>query len=128
MNIYRVQKENRTVALYNFFDEISEKLHVNIVHKFQSYQNHNDIYHCKSLKLLNPKIWKYKGLIYKLRVDNGKESARVLFVKTKDSDIVIIHGFLKSTQKTPKKEAKQAINVYQQLDDIKIEPLIMLRQ
>ncbi|OBU30972.1 type II toxin-antitoxin system RelE/ParE family toxin [Photobacterium kishitanii] len=123
MNIYRVQKENRTIALYDFFDGISQKLQLNIEHKFQSYQTHNDIYHCKSLKLLNPKIWKYKGLIYKLRVDNGKESARVLFIKTKDSDIVIIHAFLKSTQKTPKKEAKQAINVYQQLDDINIEQL-----
>ncbi|OBU24672.1 type II toxin-antitoxin system RelE/ParE family toxin [Photobacterium aquimaris] len=128
MNIYRVQKEARTIALYNFFDDISAKLQLNIEHKFLSYQSYNDIYHCKSLKLLNPKIWKYKGLIYKLRVDNGKESARVLFVKTKDSDLLIIHAFLKSTQKTPKKEAKQAINVYQQLDDIKIEPLIMLRQ
>ncbi|PSV00148.1 type II toxin-antitoxin system RelE/ParE family toxin [Photobacterium kishitanii] len=125
MNIYRVQKENRTIALYDFFDDISQKLQLNIEHKFQSYQTHNDIYHCKSLKLLNPKIWKYKGLIYKLRVDNGKESARVLFIKTKDSDIVIIHAFLKSTQKTPKKEAKQAINVYKQLDDINIEQLIM---
>ncbi|WP_256384352.1 type II toxin-antitoxin system RelE/ParE family toxin [Photobacterium toruni] len=121
MNIYSVKKENRTTALYDFFDEISEKLQLNIENKFKSYQTHNDIYHCKSLKLLNPKIWKYKGLIYKLRVDNGKESARVLFIKTKENDVVIIHAFLKSTQKTPKKEAKQAISVYQQLDDIDIE-------
>lgn len=121
MNIYRVKKENRTIAFYDFFDEISEKLQLNIINKFKSYQIHNNIYHCKSLKLLNPKIWKYKGLIYKLRVDNGKESARVLFIKTKGSDLVLIHAFLKSTQKTPKKEAKQAISVYQQFDDINIE-------
>ena len=74
-----------------------------------------------SLKTLNSKIWKYKGTIYKLRVDNGKESARVLFSKTKDGDLIMIHAFLKSTRKTPAKDARQAIAIYQMLDSLKTE-------
>ncbi len=76
---------------------------------------HGDIYHCKSLKALNSRIWKYKGTIYKLRVDNGKESARVLFSKSSNGNLIVIHAFLKSTRKTPAKDAKQAIAIYQAL-------------
>ena len=77
---------------------------------------HGDIYYCKNLKTLNSKIWKYKGTIYKLRIDNSKESSRVLFSKSKDGNLKIIHAFLKSTRKTPAKEAQQAIAIYQMLE------------
>jgi phage-related protein len=79
---------------------------------------HGDVYHSKSLKTLNSRIWKYKGTIYKLRIDSGKESARILFSKSKDGDLIIIHAFLKSTRKTPAKDARQAIAIYQMLDSL----------
>jgi hypothetical protein len=113
MNILLVEKNKMTRPLYLFFDGISEALYIKIYNKFQSYVQHGDIYHGKHLKALNSKIWKYKGTIYKLRIDNGKESARVLFSKSKDGNLIIIHAFLKSTRKTPAKEAKQAIAIYQ---------------
>lgn len=113
MNILLVEKNKITRPLYLFFDGISEGLFIKIYNKFQSYVQHGDVYHGKHLKTLNSKIWKYKGTIYKLRIDNGKESARVLFSKSKDGDLKIIHAFLKSTRKTPAKEARQAIAIYQ---------------
>ncbi|MET0013631.1 MAG: type II toxin-antitoxin system RelE/ParE family toxin [Sedimenticola sp.] len=109
-------KNKMTRPLYLFFDDISDGLITRIYNKFQSYAQHGDLYHCKHLKTLNARIWKYKGTIYKLRVDNGKESARVLFSKSKDGDLTIIHAFLKSTRKTPAKEAQQAIAIYQMLE------------
>ncbi|MFH2124628.1 MAG: type II toxin-antitoxin system RelE/ParE family toxin [Pseudomonadota bacterium] len=89
-----------------FLHKVSDKLAAAICKKFHAYAEHNDIYTCNSLKILNPKIWGYKGTIYKLRVDCGKESARVLFVKTAHNDIVLLHGFIKKTRKTPNKDAK----------------------
>ncbi|HIJ79930.1 MAG: type II toxin-antitoxin system RelE/ParE family toxin [Desulfobulbaceae bacterium] len=118
MKILLVEKNKMTRPLYLFFDEISEGLCINIYNKFQSYVQHGDVYHGKHLKTLNSKIWKYKGTIYKLRVDNGKESARVLFSKSEDDNLKIIHAFLKSTRKTPAKEAHQAIAVYQILESL----------
>ena len=118
MNILLVENNKMTRPLYLFFDSISEGLYSNIYNKFQTYSQHGDVYHGKSLKTLNSKIWKYKGTIYKLRVDNGKESARVLFSKLRDGNLVIIHAFLKSTRKTPAKEAKQAIAIYQMLENL----------
>ena len=116
MNILLVEKNKMTRPLYLFFDGISEGLYIKIYNKFQSYLQHGDVYYSKHLKTLNSRIWKYKGNIYKLRIDNGNESARVLFSKSKDSDLIIIHAFLKSTRKTPAKEARQAMAIYQMLD------------
>jgi len=117
MNILLIENTKTTRPLYLFFSKISAGLYTNIFNKFQSYCQHGDIYHGKSLKTLNSRIWKYKGTIYKLRVDAGKESARVLFSKLPDGNLIIIHAFLKSTRKTPAKEAKQAIAIYQSLEE-----------
>lgn len=121
MNILLVENNKTTRPLYLFFDQISEGLRNKIFKKFQSYVQHGDVYHGDQLKTLNSKIWKYKGTIYKLRVDNGNESARVLFTKSNDGNLNIIHAFLKSTRKTPAKDAKQAIAIYQMLDSLKLE-------
>lgn len=118
MNILLIKNNKMTRPLYLFFDRISEGLCIKIYNKFQSYVQYGDIYHGKNLKSLNSKIWKYKGTIYKLRIDNGKESARVLFSKSKDGNLKIIHAFLKSTRKTPAKEAHQAITIYQMLESL----------
>ena len=118
MNILLVEKNKMTRPLYLFFDGISEGLCTKIFNKFQSYVQYGDVYHGKHLKFLNSKIWKYKGTIYKLRVDNGNESARVLFSKSKEGDLKIIHAFLKSTQKTPAKDAQQAVAIYQMLESL----------
>lgn len=119
MNIFLVEKNKITRPLYLFFDEISKDLQTKIYNKFQSYAKYGDVYYGKSLKSLNSKIWKYKGTIYKLRVDNSNESARLLFSKSKEGDLKIIHAFLKSTRKTPAKEARQAIKIYQMIECLK---------
>ena len=116
MKILLVEKNKKTRPLYLFFEGISEGLCIKVYNKFQSFVQHGDVYHSKHLKTLNSKIWKYKGTIYKLRVDKGRESARVLFSKSKDGNLRIIHAFLKSTRKTPVKEAQQAIAIYQRLE------------
>ena len=116
MNILLVEKNKMTRPLYLFFNGISESLCIKINNKFQSYVQYGDVYHGKHLKTLNSKIWKYKGTIYKLRIDNCNESSRVLFAKSKDGNLKIIHAFLKSTRKTPAKEAQQAIAIYQMLE------------
>ena len=118
MDILLVEKNKMTRPLYLFFDDITEGLCIKIYNKFQSFVQHGGVYHGKHLKTLNSKIWKYKGTIYKLRVDNGKESARVLFSKSEDDNLKIIHAFLKSTRKTPVKEAQQAIAIYQILESL----------
>ena len=118
MKILLVEKSKITRPLYLFFDGVSEGLCIKMYNKFQSYVQYGSVYHGKHLKTLNSKIWKYKGTIYKLRIDNGNESARVLFSREKNGNLIIIHAFLKSTRKTPVKEAQQAMKIYQTLESL----------
>ncbi|TKB09295.1 type II toxin-antitoxin system RelE/ParE family toxin [Desulforhopalus sp. IMCC35007] len=106
MKILTLQGHDGTSEFDVFLRSVSTKLEAAICKKFQAYAELNDVNTSNSLKILNPRIWGYKGTIYKLRVDCGKESARVLFAKTQDNDIVLLHGFIKKTRKTPSKDAK----------------------
>lgn len=115
MRIFGIQAHDDVSEFEAMLNQLSEKLAAAICRKLQAYAELNDIYSCNSLKVLNSRIWGYKGTIYKLRVDAGKESVRVLFVKTPDNDIVILHGFIKKTRKTPHKDAKIAIQNFERL-------------
>ena len=115
MKILCIKGHNDVSEFEAFLNTVSGKLAASICKKTHAYAECNDVYSCNSLKILNPKIWGYKGTIYKLRVDCGKESARVLFVKTPDNDIVLLHGFIKKTRKTPPKDAKIAIDNLERL-------------
>ncbi|MBC7005485.1 type II toxin-antitoxin system RelE/ParE family toxin [Photobacterium sp. BZF1] len=111
MKIFIVDDTETGISVPLILNAMSHELRISLFNKLNTYVEHGDIYSCKNLKVLKPKIWKYKGTIYKLRVDAGKESVRVLFVKSKEGDIVIIHAFMKTTRKTPQKEAYRAIAV-----------------
>jgi phage-related protein len=109
MKILTLQENSGQSEFEVFLNSISDELAAAICKKLHAYTEANDVYMSNSLKILKPKIWGYTGTIYKLRVDCGKESARVMFAKTPHNDIVVLHGFIKKTQKTPKKDAKIAI-------------------
>lgn len=115
MDIVTLQESNDTPAFETFLQGVSSELAAAILKKLQGYAEANTIYPSNSLKILKPKIWGYKGTIYKLRVDCGKESARILFAKSPQNDLVLLHGFIKKTQKTPKKEARIAMENYERL-------------
>ena len=115
MNILCLHESDGLSAFERFMQQVSAKLATNIARKLMVYKEINAISASTSLKILNPRIWGYKGTIYKLRVDCGKESARVLFVKTAANDIVLLHGFLKTTRKTPSRDARIAIDNYERV-------------
>lgn len=115
MKLLSIQESNGTSAFEAFLNGLSGELASAICKKLHGYSEANDVYPSNSLKILKPKIWGYKGTIYKLRVDCGKESARVLFAKNADNDLVLLHGFIKRTQKTPKKDAKIAMANYERV-------------
>ncbi|NOR51498.1 MAG: hypothetical protein GQ470_02660 [Gammaproteobacteria bacterium] len=115
MKILTIKEKNGTSEFELFLNSVSNELAAAICKKLHAYTEVNDIYSSNSLKILKPKIWGYKGTIYKLRVDCGKESARVMFTKMPHNDIALLHGFIKKTRKTPNKDAKIAIGNLERL-------------
>lgn len=55
-----------------------------------------------------PFIKKINSEIYELRI-KGKKQLRVLYAK-KQNSFILLHGFIKKTQKTPKKELEIALD------------------
>ena len=100
MKILVIQENNELSGVELFLNNVSDKLAAAICKKLQAYVDGNAVHVSNGLKILKPKIWGYKGTIYKLRVDCGKESARIMFVKTPQNDIVLLHGFIKKKRKT----------------------------
>lgn len=124
MKILTIQENSDLSEFELFLNSVSDELASAICKKFNAYTEANKIYTSNSLKILKPKIWGYKGTIYKLRVDCGKESTRVLFAKTRNNDIVLLHGFIKKSQKTPKKDAKIAMGNYERIkNDVEVTQL-----
>ena len=117
MKIFAIQAHNTGSEFELFLKGVSDKLAAAICKKLQAYTEADAIYTSNSLKVLKPKIWGYKGTIYKLRVDCGKESARVLFTKTPPDNIVVLHGFIKKTRKTPSKDGELAIENLQRVEN-----------
>ena len=115
MNLLCICEPDGLSAFERFMQQVSPKLAATIAKKLLAYQEINAISTNTSLKILNPRIWGYKGTIYKLRVDCGKQSARVLFVQTAANDIVLLHGFLKKTRKTPSRDARIAMDNFERL-------------
>jgi len=124
MEILTLQEGNTAPPFEQFLQAISAELAAAICKKLHAYTEADTIYPSNSLKILKPKIWGYKGTIYKLRVDCGKESARILFANNKKNDIVVLHGFIKKTQKTPKKDARIAMANYDRMKhDARVIPM-----
>ena len=53
-----------------------------------------------------------RGKIRELRVDFGKNRHRIFYFTFVGKNIIILHAFLKKTQKTPISEVKKAENMY----------------
>ncbi|WP_338032346.1 type II toxin-antitoxin system RelE/ParE family toxin [Desulfobulbus rhabdoformis] len=124
MKLLGIQTPAKQTEFESFLDQVSEKLASAICKKMQGFAELGEVYSSNSLKILNPRIWGYKGTIYKLRVDCGKESARVLFAKNEENDLVLLHGFLKRTRKTPRKDAMIAMQNLERLrQKIALAPL-----
>lgn len=60
-----------------------------------------------------PHVKKITNLLYELRI-RGREEARIFFVLQKESAF-LIHGFVKKTQKTPRREIETAEKRFQLL-------------
>jgi len=86
----------------DFLDSLSFKQQAKILRIFQYikiYGLHSVLPHVK--KLLGTPFWEIRIL--------GKDNLRVIYVVPKKSEVLVLHGFIKKTKKTPQKEIKTAI-------------------
>ena len=59
------------------------------------------------------KLEGHKGL-WELRVKTAKGAIRIFYVYWKQSSVILVSGFVKKSQKTPKRELEKAVNYLKQ--------------
>lgn len=86
----------------DFLDSLSQKQQAKILRIFQIIEEYG-------LNLTLPYIRKLSGTpLWEIRV-LGKDNFRVIYVVPKKGIVLVLHGFVKKTRKTPRKEIKTAL-------------------
>ena len=90
-----------------FIDSLTSQQQVKILRIFQYIKESGLSNHLPQIKkLTGTPLWEIRIL--------GKKNLRILYVIPKQNLLLILHGFIKKTNKTPPKELKTALNRYQE--------------
>lgn len=90
-----------------FIDSLEHKQKIKIFHIFKliiTYGINSIPQHIK--KLTGTPLWEIRIL--------GKDNVRILYVIPQKETVLVLHGFIKKTQKTKSKEINTALKRYQQ--------------
>ena len=104
MNMYHIifyQKENGTIPVQEFLDALSVRHCAKALREI-------DILEEYGRKLTLPYVKHIKNKLWELRIKSGSEISRIFYFVSVGDDIVLLHGFLKKTQRTPNREMKTA--------------------
>ena len=109
-NILLYQKENGEEPVMAFLNELPPKHRAKAIRDIDLLEEHG-----LSLKLpyvRNIEGEKYKGIM-ELRVQQGSDISRIFYFLPVGNSFVLLHGFVKKTQKTPKRELETAYRYMQ---------------
>lgn len=99
------QKENGNIPLREFLKSLSPRLRAKAYNEIQLLQEHG-IY-LKEPYVKPIKGEQYKG-IYELRIKLGTDPSRIFYFTYHKNIFVLLNGFIKKTDKTPKQEIEKA--------------------
>lgn len=89
----------------DFIDSLSEKQQVKILRIFQYIEDYG-------LPAVLPHIKKLQGIpLWEIRI-LGKDNIRVIYAVPLQNYVLLLHGFLKKSQKSPRKELTIALKRY----------------
>jgi len=91
----------------DFIDSLEQKQKIKIFHIFKliiEYGIHSIPQHTK--KLRGTPLWEVRIL--------GKDNIRIIYIIPRNETVLLLHGFIKKTQKTNPKEINIAIKRYRQ--------------
>lgn len=90
-----------------FLDSLNEKQQTKVLRLFQYFKEYG-------LSAILPHTKKLTGTpLWEIRII-GKDNIRVLYVVPTKNVVLILHGFIKKSQKTPVKEIQIAIDRYRE--------------
>lgn len=106
-NVIFYEKEDGTIPVQEFLDGLPAK------HQAKALRD-IDVLEKYGTTLTEPHVKHIKGKLWELRIKSASDISRIFYFVPVGRDIILLHGFVKKTQKTPDKEIAIA-NTY--LDD-----------
>lgn len=98
---YETQSGSRPVQ--EFLDKLSVKHHAKALRDI-------DVLEKYGTALTEPHVKHIKGKLWELRIKSAIDISRVFYFVPVGTDIVLLHGYVKKTQKTPNREIETANN------------------
>jgi phage-related protein len=102
-NIILYEKADGTKPVKEFLDKLPEKHHAKALRDI-------DVLEKYGTALTEPHVKHIKGKLWELRIKSASDISRVFYFVHIGKNIVLLHGFVKKTQKTPNKEIETANN------------------
>ena len=102
-NIIFYEKEDGTIPVQKFLDALPTKHRAKAVHDI-------DVLEKYGTALTEPHVKHIQGKLWELRIRSASDISRVFYFVPVGNDIVLLHGFVKKTQKTPNREIDTANN------------------
>lgn len=99
-------KENGDVPVVDFLLSLQPKMRAKAYSEIELLQEHGTNLREPYVKSIKGK--KYKG-IYELRTKFGSDASRIFYFTYHQNKFVLLNGFLKKTNETPKSELEKAI-------------------
>lgn len=101
--------KNPTLDFIRSLNEKQQRKMMRILTTVETYGLVTAIPHIK--KLIDSPLWEIRIL--------GQDNIRVLYVTKEQDMIIILHGFIKKTQKTPLKEIRVALQRLKEMENVK---------
>ncbi|MCD8230708.1 MAG: type II toxin-antitoxin system RelE/ParE family toxin [Clostridiales bacterium] len=95
------RKENSFCPIEEFLNSLSIKMRTKALRMIALLEQHGN-------ELREPYSKSLDNGIFELRIQQGSNTARILYFFMVDNQIVLINGFIKKTQKTPAQEITKA--------------------
>ena len=102
-NIIFYEKENGSVPVMEFLNKLTEKHHAKALRDI-------DVLEKYGTSLTEPHVKHIKGKLWELRIKSASDISRIFYFTHVGKNIVLLHGFVKKTQKTPNREIETANN------------------
>lgn len=100
-NIIFYERENGKVPVQEFLQSLSRQQHAKAIHEIEILEQFGNALRMPHAKHIDGKLWE-------LRIKAGSDISRIFYFIHIGNDIVLLHGFIKKTQKTPSGEIDKA--------------------
>ena len=100
-NIVFYRKEDGTIPVKDFLEELPAKHHARALRDIEALERYGPT-------LTAPHVKHIRGKLWELRIKSANDISRIFYFIYARRGIILLHGFIKKTQKTPIREIEKA--------------------